>query len=90
MLHDSADDGVKNTQIYDIYLPLELLRLFNGLSSCAKDIWRILGCNVMDNYPVVGTIIDPMLSLQPMPFCEACLGLWLGGDCIENDGPHDN
>ena len=54
------------------------------------DMWHILDRGPTDGSLVVGTIIRPELSLQPILFGEACYASWQDGDFTKNDEPMGN
>jgi len=53
------------------------------------DMWHILDRGPTDGSLVVGTIIRPELSLQPILFGKACYASWQGGIFTE-DAPQGN
>ena len=81
---------VKNAQMQDFYVPLEMLNLFDGPSRSINDLWRLLGRDINNGGFIVGTIIKPKLGLRPQQFAKAAYEFWLGGDFIKNDEPQGN
>ncbi|MFA6442968.1 MAG: ribulose-bisphosphate carboxylase [Sterolibacterium sp.] len=81
---------VEYAKMHDIYIPPQLLALFDGPAMNITDLWRTLGRPLTDGGMVVGTIIKPKLGLRPQPFADACHQFWLGGDFIKNDEPQGN
>jgi len=81
---------IKNSQMYDFYMPPAMLNLFDGPSVDISDMWRLLGRPVENGGYIAGTIIKPKLGLRPEPFAAAAYSFWLGGDFIKNDEPQGN
>ncbi|HDZ78232.1 MAG TPA: ribulose-bisphosphate carboxylase, partial [Gammaproteobacteria bacterium] len=81
---------IKNSQMYDFYVPPKMLQLFDGPSMDISDMWRILGRPIKNGGYIAGTIIKPKLGLRPEPFAHAAYQFWLGGDFIKNDEPQGN
>jgi ribulose-bisphosphate carboxylase large chain len=81
---------VEHAKMHDFYVPPNFLRLFDGPSTCIRDLWRVLRRPVVDGGFIVGTIVKPKLGLRPKPFADACYDFWLGGDFIKNDEPQGN
>jgi len=77
--------GIEYGKIYDLYVPPECLRLFDGHFSSLIDMWRILGRGSSGGGPVLGSVLKPVLGLQRKAFDEAFYAFWLGGDFINND-----
>lgn len=81
---------VEHAKIHDFYVPPNFLRLFDGPSTCIRDLWRVLRRPIVNGGFIVGTIVKPKLGLRPKPFADACYDFWLGGDFIKNDEPQGN
>jgi len=81
---------IKESQMYDFYVPPKLLQQYDGPSMDISDMWRTLGRPVENGGYIAGTIIKPKLGLRPEPFAHAAYQFWLGGDFIKNDEPQGN
>jgi len=81
---------VKQAQMFDFYMPPEMLNLFDGPAKSINDLWTLLGRDHNNGGYIAGTIIKPKLGLRPKPFAEAAYQFWLGGDFIKNDEPQGN
>eukprot|EP00969_Alexandrium_andersonii_P118766 5251851-Alexandrium_andersonii.AAC.1 len=55
-------------KVSHICFPPACLQLSDGPSCIGIDMWRILGHGLSGGVPVIGTIIKPVLGLQPEPF----------------------
>jgi ribulose-bisphosphate carboxylase large chain len=81
---------IEHAKMYDFWVPLVAIQLFDGPATDISDLWRILGRPVKDGGYIAGTIIKPKLGLRPEPFAKAAYQFWLGGDFIKNDEPQGN
>ncbi len=66
---------IKQSQMFDFYVPPKMLQLFDGPAMDISDLWRILGRPIENGGYISGTIIKPKLGLRPKPFAEAAISL---------------
>jgi ribulose-bisphosphate carboxylase large chain len=75
--------ALKNLRLNDIVFPRELIQSFKGPKYGVEGIQRLL---MVNDRPLVGTIIKPKLGLKTVDHAKVAYDAWVGGcDIVKDD-----